>query len=152
MFDPLQKPKWFSGGGGMVSTATDYLKFCDMLLHGGQSGSARLLSPATVRLMTSNALAPGIGVVASRSGDISPTPAMGQGFGLGFAVRMESGQNPLPGSPGSFYWTGAYGTTFYIDLRQQLVIIMLIQSPSPENFFYRRAFRYLAYQALTRLD
>jgi CubicO group peptidase (beta-lactamase class C family) len=152
MFDALHKPKWFSGGGGLISTAADYMNFCAMLLHGGQGGNTRLLSPATLKLMTSNALTPTMGVVASRSGDISPNADMGQGFGLGFAVRLESGENPLPGSPGSFYWTGAYGTTFYVDPRQQLAMIMMIQAPSPENSFYRRAFRYLVYQALTRLD
>jgi len=77
---------------------------------------------------------------------------MGQGFGLGVAVRTETGENPLPGTVGSYYWTGAYGTTFYVDPKQELVIIMMIQVPSPQNFFYRRAFRYLAYQALTSLD
>jgi CubicO group peptidase (beta-lactamase class C family) len=122
-----------------------------MLLHGGRLGNARLLSQSTVNLMTSNALRPGIGYAAviPRFADIGPTPAMGQGFGLGFAVRTEAGQNPLPGSPGSFYWTGAYGTTFYVDPKQQLIIIMMIQVPGPANAFYRRAVRYLTYQALT---
>ncbi|HTR85092.1 MAG TPA: serine hydrolase domain-containing protein [Reyranella sp.] len=152
MFDPAEKPRWFSGGGGLVSTAADYLKFAEMLLHRGRNGSARILSPATVQLMTANALTPGIAVVPSRGVDITPSPAMGQGFGLGFAVRTEAGQNPLPGSPGSFYWTGAHGTTFYVDPKQDLIIVMMIQSPSPENSFYRRAFRYLSYQALTQLD
>ena len=150
MFDATQKPKRFSGGGGLVSSAADYLQFCEMLLHGGQFGNTRLLSPSTVTLMTSNALRPGIGYAAviPRFADIGPTPAMGQGFGLGFAVRTETGENPLPGSIGSFYWTGAYGTTFYVDPKQQLVIIMMIQVPGPANAFYRRAVRYLAYQAL----
>jgi CubicO group peptidase (beta-lactamase class C family) len=155
MFDAAQKPKWFSGGGGAVSTAADYLLFCQMLLHDGNVGSMRLLSPATVSLMTSNALQSGIGyalAVQSRFNDIGPTPAMGQGFGLGFAVRTEKGGNPLPGSAGSFYWTGAYGTTFFIDPKQQLTIIMLIQVPLPANAFYRRAVRYLAYQALIPVD
>jgi len=152
VFDATQQPKWFSGGGGLVSTASDYLKFCEMLLHGGQRGTVRLLSPATVRLMTANALAPGTAVIPSRSVDITPSPAMGQGFGLGFAVRTETGQNPLPGSPGAFYWTGAYGTTFYIDPKQDLILIMMIQMPSPENSFFRRAFRYLGYGALTELN
>jgi hypothetical protein len=69
-----------------------------------------VLAPSTVSLMTSNALKPGIGYAAviPRIADIEPTPAMGQGFGLGFAVRTEAGQNPLPGSVGSFYWTGTY--------------------------------------------
>jgi CubicO group peptidase (beta-lactamase class C family) len=155
MFDATQKPKLFSGGGGAVSTASDYLLFCEMLLHGGKLGTTRLLSQPTINLMTSNALKPGIAFSAvqmQRFADIGPTPAMGQGFGLGFAVRTETGQNPLPGSVGSFYWTGAYGTTFYIDPKQELVIIMMIQVPSPANFFYRHVVRYLAYQALTSLD
>ena len=128
LFDATQKPKRFSGGGGLVSAAPDYLELCEMLLHGGRLGNTRLLSQSTVNLMTSNALRPGIGYAAviPRFADIGPTPAMGQGFGLGFAVRTEAGQNPLPGSPGSFYWTGAYGTTFYVDPKQQLIIIMMI--------------------------
>jgi CubicO group peptidase (beta-lactamase class C family) len=155
MFDAAQKPKWFSGGGGAVSTAADYLLFCQMLLHDGSVGSIRLLSPSTVNLMTSNALHPSIqygGAAQTRFNDIGPTPAMGQGFGLGFAVRTEKGGNSLPGSVGSFYWTGAYGTTFYIDPKQQLVIIMMIQVPGPANAQFRHTVRYLAYQAITSID
>ena len=84
--------------------------------------------------------------------DLGPTPAMGQGFGLGFAVRTEAGQNPLPGSTGSFYWTGAYGTTFFVDPKQQLIIIMMIQVPLSAGPFYRHEVRYLAYQALSPPD
>jgi CubicO group peptidase (beta-lactamase class C family) len=150
MFDPAIKPKRFSGGGGMVSTAGDYLRLCEMLLHRGKFGSARMLAPSTVSLMTSNALKPGIGYAAviSRFGDIGPTPAMGQGFGLGFAVRTESGQNPLPGSVATYYWTGASGTTFWIDPRERLIGILMIQVPLPKTALYRHAMRYLTYQAL----
>jgi CubicO group peptidase (beta-lactamase class C family) len=152
LFDATQKPKLFSGGGGLVSTASDYLLFCEMLLHGGQLGNTRLLSQSTIDLMTANALKPGIGyspAALQRFGDIGPTPAMGQGFGLGFAVRTETGQNPLPGSAGSFYWTGAYGTTFFVDPKQRLIIIMMIQVPLQAGPFYRHAVRYLAYQAIS---
>jgi CubicO group peptidase (beta-lactamase class C family) len=155
MFDPTQKPKLISGGAGGLSTASDYLLFCQMLLHGGRFGNTHLLAPLTINLMTSNALKPGIGyapAVNQYFEDIGPTPAMGQGFGLGFAVRTEPGENPLPGSTGSFYWTGASGTTFYIDPKQQLIIIMMIQVPLPESSFYRRTVRYLAYQALSPVD
>src|SRR5215831_7638883 len=129
MFDAAQKPKLISGGGGGVSTASDYFLFCEMLLHGGKLGTTRLPSQSTINLMTSNALKPGIGYSAAQSqrfGDILPAPAMGQGFGLGFAVRTKSGQNPLPGTVGSFYWTGAYGTTFFVDPKLEMVIIMMI--------------------------
>ena len=155
MFDPTQKPKLMSGGSGALSTASDYLLFCQMLLHGGTLGNTRLLAPSTIKLMTSNALKPGIeyaSAVNQNFGDIGPTPAMGQGFGLGFALRTEPGENPLPGSIGSFYWTGSTGTTFYIDPKQQLIIIMMIQMPLSEIGFYRRIFRYLAYQALLPVD
>jgi CubicO group peptidase (beta-lactamase class C family) len=155
MFDATQKPKLFSGGGGAVSTASDYLLFCRMLLHGGELGKTHLLSSSTIHLMTSNALKPGIEyapAVTQRFNDLGPTSAMGQGFGLGFAVRTEAGENPLPGSVGSFYWTGIYGTTFFVDPKQQLIIVMMIQAPAPANGFYRHVVRYLAYQALSARD
>ena len=152
MKNATQKPKLFSGGGGVVSTASDYLLFCEMLLHGDKPGTTRLLSQSTINLMTSNALKPGIGYSAAQSqlfGDAAPTPAMGQAFGLGFAVRTETGQNPLPGSTGSFYWTGSSGTTFFIDPKQQLIIIMMVQVPFSTVTFYRNTVRYLTYQALS---
>src|SRR5262249_33802788 len=120
MFDATQKPKLMSGGGGMVSAAPDYLRFAEMLRHGGALGNTRLLSPATIALMSSNALKPGIEygpLIPSSSADC-PSPAMGQGFGLGFVVRTDAGGNPLPGSIGSFFWNGAFGTTFYVDPKQ----------------------------------
>ena len=120
--DVTKKPRWLSGGGGMVSTAGDYLRFTEMLLHGGARGSTRLLSPSTVSLMTADALPPGIGYserAKTVMADLAPTPAAGQGFGLGFAVRNVAGQNPVPGSVGTYYWTGAFGTTFWIDPRRE---------------------------------
>jgi len=149
--DVTKKPRLFSGGGGMVSSAADYLRFCEMLLNGGEHGGVRLLSPHTVRLMTSNALPPNVGYTAriARSGDIAPTPEMGQGFGLGFAVRTAAGHNPLPGSVGTFYWTGAWGTTFWVDPKEKLIAMQLIQVPLSQGAPYRRAFRSLTYQALT---
>jgi CubicO group peptidase (beta-lactamase class C family) len=154
MFDATQRPKFLSGGGGMVSTAPDYLRFAEMVRHGGVLGNTRLLAPATVALMTSNALKPGIeyGPLIPPFVDVHPSPAMGQGFGLGFAVRTEGGENPLPGSIGSFYWTGAYGTTFYIDPKQQLVVVMMVQVPLPDNITYKHALQYLVYQAMTTLN
>jgi CubicO group peptidase (beta-lactamase class C family) len=150
--DVTKKPSWLSGGGGMVSTVGDYLRFAEMLLHGGARGSTRLLSPSTVSLMTADALPPGIGYserARTVMADLAPTPAAGQGFGLGFAVRNAIGQNPLPGSPGTYYWTGAFGTTFWIDPKERLVGIMMIQVPAIAGNDYRRAMRYLTYQALT---
>ena len=151
-FDPTVPPVLLSGGGGMVGTAADYLAFARMLLKRGAYEGGRLLAPSTVALMTSDALSPASGYAArmlTEWGDIAPTPMMGQGFGLGFAVRTAAGRNPLPGSVGSFYWTGAYGTTFYVDPAERMISIMMIQTASgAPNDLYRRAMRQLTYQAL----
>jgi CubicO group peptidase (beta-lactamase class C family) len=149
--DVTQQPRWLSGGGGMVSTAADYLRFAEMLLHGGATEETRLLASPTVKLMASNALPPGIGYserARTMMTDLAPTPTAGQGFGLGFAVRTASGRNPLPGSVGTYYWTGASGTTFWIDPKEKLIGILMIQVPLAQTAPYRRALRYLAYQAL----
>ena len=101
---------------------------------------------------TSNALPPNIGYTergVRTNQDIGPTPQMGQGFGLGFAVRVAAGHNPLPGSVGAYYWTGAWGTTFFVDPQEKLIALQMIQVPLAQGGEYRRAFRNLTYQALT---
>jgi CubicO group peptidase (beta-lactamase class C family) len=151
MPDVSVKPRWLSGGGGMVSTPADYLRFAQMTLNGGTWGGTRFLAPSTIALMTSDALPPGIDFserTKTVAADLAPMPAAGQGFGLGFAVRTAAGRNPLPGSVGTYYWTGAYGTTFWIDPAEKLIGILMIQTPLPESPPYRRAMRYLTYQAL----
>jgi CubicO group peptidase (beta-lactamase class C family) len=155
LLDSTQKPRWLSGGGGMVSSAADYLRFSAMLLNGGEYGGVRILSPHTVRLMTSDALPPGIGFTDRARHALSetlPTPANGQGFGLGFSIRTATGHNPLPDSIGTFYWTGAYGTSFWIDPQLKLIGMHLVQMPSPQGFPYRRTFRMMVYSALTGTD
>src|SRR5262249_19913219 len=104
-----------------------------------------------VALMTADALPPGLDYSDRTKrlfADLAPMPAAGQGFGLGFAVRTAAGRNPLPGSVGTFYWTGAYGTTFWIDPSEKLIGILMVQVPLAETGLYRRAMRYLTYQAL----
>jgi CubicO group peptidase (beta-lactamase class C family) len=145
------KPRWLSGGAGLVSTAADYLSFTNMLLNRGTGLDTRLLSSATVRLMTADALPPGLGYSERANtlmADLAPTPAAGQGFGLGFAVRTAAGRNPLPGSVGTYYWTAAFGPTFWVDPTEKLIGIMMIQVPFADTGPYRRTIRYLAYQAL----
>jgi CubicO group peptidase (beta-lactamase class C family) len=152
LWDVGSKPKAAYGGQGIVSTAADYLRFCGMLLNGGEYGGVRLLSPRTVRLMTSEALPPNVGFTerAVRNNlDTTPMPQMGQGFGLGFAVRTAEGHNPLPGSVGTFYWTGAWGPTFFVDPQEKLIALQMIQVPATTSSAHRRAFRNLTYQALT---
>ncbi|MCC7272421.1 MAG: beta-lactamase family protein [Alphaproteobacteria bacterium] len=140
---------WKSGGGGMVSTAADYARFCQFWLNGGQLDGVRLLSRKTVELMTSDHLPPGtaMGPDMARFEALLPGPAMGQGFGLGFAVRNEAGRSPLHGSVGDFYWGGAYGTYFWIDPAENLLAILMMQSPQA-RLPYRYLMRELVYQAI----
>ena len=142
-----EKQKWFSGGGGLLSTGMDYARFCQMLLNGGELDGVRLLSPKTIAIMTSDQLPPG----TLRSGfeDLAPTLEMGQSFGLGFAVRTDAGHSPLAGTAGDYFWAGAYGTYFWVDPQEKLFGVMLTQMPFPQSGPYRRAMRGLVYGALT---
>ncbi len=141
-------PRRFGGGGGMVATASDYVRFCQMLLNGGELEGARLLSKQSVASMTSNHLPAGtrytphiVSLAAA-----GPSPDVGQGWGLGFVVRTEQGKNPLPGSVGEYYWNGAFGTAFWVDPREQLIAIMMVQAPGQQRL--RGLMRQLVYQAL----
>jgi CubicO group peptidase (beta-lactamase class C family) len=140
------KQKWFSGGGGLLSTAPDYARFCQMLLNRGELNGVRLLSPKTITVMTSDQLPPGI----PRSGheDLAPTAEMGQSFGLGFAVRTDAGHNPLSGSVGDYFWAGAYGTYFWVDSQEKIFAVMMVQMPFPQSGYYRRVLRELVYGTL----
>jgi len=140
-----------SGGGGMVSTAADYARFCQFLLNGGELDGVRLVSRKTIELMTANHLPPGtpIGQDMARFEALAPSTAMGQGFGLGFAVRTDAGRNPLPGSIGDYFWGGAYGTFFWIDPKENLYVILMMQSPEA-RLPYRYLLRQMVYQAIER--
>ena len=140
-----------SGGGGMVSTAADYARFCQFLLNGGELDGVRLVSRKTIELMTANHLPPGtpIGPDMARFEALAPSAAMGQGFGLGFAVRTDTGRNPLPGSTGDYFWGGAYGTFFWIDPKENLYVILMMQSPEA-RLPYRYLLRQMVYQAIER--
>jgi len=151
MRDVTTRPAWLSGGGGMVSTAADYARLCQMFLNGGQLDGVRLVSRKTVELMTANHLSPGTQYGAATSallGALAPTVDMGQAFGLGFAVRTDPGQNPLHGSVGDYFWGGAYGTYFWIDPKEKLIAILMTQAPA-ERLHYRYLMRELVYQAIT---
>ncbi len=151
--DVTRRPNFLNAGGGMVSTASDYARFCQMLLNGGALDGVRLLSPRTVRTMASNHLPPDVKYDAFYASNadwtmIAPTPERGYGFGLGFAVRKSRGVNPLPGSPGEFCWVGASGTAFWIDPREQVVAVWMSQIPWAESGHYRSLMRNMVYQAL----
>lgn len=147
--DVSEKFTWRSGGGGMVSTAADYARFLQMFANGGQLDGVRLLSRKSIDLMTADALPPDVKMGADmwRFEALEPSARMGQGFGLGFAVRTEQGRNPLPGSPNDYYWGGAYGTYFWHDPRERMYVVFMMQSPAA-RLRYRYLLRDLVYQAL----
>ena len=135
-----KSPKtYFSGGAGLVSTAADYARFGHMLLNGGVLDGARLLSPKTIELMT-----------VSHTGDLGALPVAGpgRGFGLGFFVVTDLATSQTLGSPGNFGWSGIYGTTFWVDPKERLVAVMMVQRypGSP----VAAAFQPLVYQALIK--
>jgi CubicO group peptidase (beta-lactamase class C family) len=143
------KTTWKSGGGGMVSTAADYARFLQMFANGGQLDGARILSRKTIDLMTADHLSAGIAMGDDmwRFEALEPSPRMGQGFGLGFAVRNEQGRSPLAGSPNDYFWGGAWGTYFWHDPREHLYVVYMMQS-SAARLRYRYLLRGLVYQAL----
>jgi len=147
-----QKPNIFSGGGGMLSTAGDYARFCQMLLNGGEFDGARILAPKTIALMTSDQLPANVErhtPVAIAIGSFGPVPEMGTSFGLGFAVRVDAGRNPMPGSVGDFSWGGITGTLFWVDPQTKLVAVLMAQSPQAMLNVIWRQTRVMVYQAMT---
>jgi CubicO group peptidase (beta-lactamase class C family) len=114
--DFAAKPALSSGGGGLVSTATDYMRFCQMLLNGGQLDGTRILSPLTVELMHTNVLAPSV-----------PILAPGAGFGLDFAIYTDPAAAGGYYGKGSYWWGGAAGTWFWIDPVNDLIVLGMIQ-------------------------
>jgi CubicO group peptidase (beta-lactamase class C family) len=151
MRNVTRENRWHSGGGGAVSTAADYLRFCQMLLNGGELDGVRLLAPKTIAHMASDHLPPDCaygGTTRPRFGALAPVPEMGYGFGLGFAVRTEPGRSPVPGSVGEFFWGGVTGTYFWIDPREDMIVVLMLQAPD-QRLHYRYLTRQLIYAALT---
>jgi CubicO group peptidase (beta-lactamase class C family) len=123
-----------------------------MLLNGGELDGVRLLSRKSVELMTSNHLPPGTtyGPFTMEIGLTAPLPQLGQGYGLGVGVREEAGRSPVPGSVGDYFWGGATGPYFWVDPREQLIAVMMLQdSDLQRRTYYRSLMRNLVYQALT---
>jgi CubicO group peptidase (beta-lactamase class C family) len=141
--DVSRQPAFLSGGGGMVSTLHDYLRFTQMLCNGGELDGVRLLSRKTLDYMTSDHLA---GLPLAKSGQ-GYLPGPGYGFGLGFGVRTEAGASVMPGSVGDYTWSGLAGTYFWVDPAEDLLGIFMMQAPE-QRAHYRQLFRALVYAAL----
>jgi CubicO group peptidase (beta-lactamase class C family) len=122
--NPTRKPVFFSGSGGLLSTTGDYFKFAQMLLNGGEANGKRFLKKSTVELMRTNVLEPGVKV------DLyGPSSAQeGVGFGLDFAIVMDPAKAKLPEGKNSFYWGGAFGTWFWIDPTNDLIVVGMMQN------------------------
>ena len=134
--DVAVAPRLEGGGGGLVSSATDYLRFAQMLLNGGDFNGSRLLGRKTVEFMTADHL----GAI--------PGQQEGMGWGLGFQVRRDAGIAGLPGSVGEYGWAGNTGTIFWVDPKEQLIAIYMVQVSAEDRVYLRNQFRSLVSQAV----
>ena len=137
-----------SGGAGGVSTAADYVRFAMMMLRGGEIDGQRILSPSTVSLMTSDHL--GSKVIASPGPGELLMGVPGYTFGLGFMVRQGPGMAGVVGSEGEYMWAGAAGTFFWVDPKQNLVVVAMMQAPGPTRQSMRRLIKQLVYSAIEK--
>jgi CubicO group peptidase (beta-lactamase class C family) len=145
--DLSRPPKRFSGGAGLSSTTRDYYRFVQMIANGGALDGVRLLSPKTVQYMLSDHLG------VSGGGPVGKGPVFlpgdGYGFGLGFAVRVQDGVSALIGTRGDAHWGGIAGTAFWIDPKEKLVAVIMLQSPR-HRLYNRMVLRNFVYAAVMR--
>ena len=141
-----QQAKFDCGGACAFGTVADYLRFGQMLLNGGALDGQRVLSPQTVAHMTANHLGPEI---VNNVGLVEPH-RQGFSFGLGVAVRVQPGISAVPGNVGEFSWNGAYGTSFFADPKEKLVVVVGTAAPGDLRKYYREQVQALVYGAMTR--
>jgi CubicO group peptidase (beta-lactamase class C family) len=142
------RPNLLSGGGGLVSTAVDYHRFCQMCANGGELDGARILGRKTLDLMRLNHL-PGQADLASMSKSLfSETQNAGTGFGLGFAVVQDVARTMMPGSVGEYYWGGMFSTAFFIDPVERLHMVFMTQLSPSALYPIRRELKTMIYSAL----
>jgi CubicO group peptidase (beta-lactamase class C family) len=138
---------YFSGAGGLVSTAGDYLRFCRMLANGGELDGARILGTRTLQYMAMNHL-PGGSDLAGMGGRLGETTLYGIGFGLGFAVLLDPTVAQIIGTPGEFYWGGAASTAFFISPKEEMIMIFLTQLMPSSTYPFRRELRAAIYGSI----
>lgn len=142
-FDPRKAGKFEGGGGGLTGTAMDYARFLQMLLDGGTQNGKRYLSPKILAYMTADHMGSGV----------TPgpyfLPGPGYGFGLGFGVRLANGISADPGSAGDYYWGGAGGTYFWVDPKEKMFVVYMMQSPK-QRLTYRAVMRDMVYAAMVK--
>ena len=146
-----EPPKLESGGGGLVSTAHDYMRFCRMMLGGGTLDGVQILSPKTVAMFGMNLL-PGNKLMADMSlaATFSEAGYGGIGFSIGCGVTMDIAKARIPGTPGEFFWGGAASTAFWIDPKEDLAVVFMTQVMGTDaRLTLRRDLRTLVYSAMT---
>jgi CubicO group peptidase (beta-lactamase class C family) len=142
----LRPARACSGGGGLVGTASDYLRFCRMMLNCGELDGVRLLGPKTVAFMTRNHL--GGDMASMGQPRFSEATFEGVGFGLGFSVTLDPVRAQLIGSAGEYAWGGAASTAFWIDPEEDMIVILMTQLMPSSTYPLRRELRALSYQAI----
>ena len=135
-----------SGGGGLVATAADYLRFCKFMLNKGELDGMRLLGRKTVELMTSNHLKGDMGDMGAPK--FSESTYLGIGFGLGFSVMIDPAKAQILGTPGEYAWGGAASTAFWCDPKEDMAVVLLTQLMPSSTYPIRRELRVLSYQAI----
>ncbi len=142
----LNPRKVNSGGGGLVSTASDYLRFCKFMLNKGELDGVRLLGRKTVELMTMNHLKGDMADMGMPR--FSESTYYGIGFGLGFSVMIDPAKAHILGTPGEYAWGGAASTAFWCDPQEDMAVVMLTQLMPSSTYPIRRELRVLTYQAI----
>jgi len=143
-----REPRLVSGGGGLVSTALDYHRFCTFFLNKGELDGTRLVSRKTVDLMTANHLPGGSDLATMSQSLFSETTNAGTGFGLGFAITMDPARSMMPGSAGEYYWGGMFSTAFFIDPVERISMVFMTQFSPSMLYPIRRELKTLIYSAL----
>ena len=147
----LKPPTFLSGGGGLVSTATDYFRFAQALCNKGELEGARIIGRKTLELMTSNHLPGGADLMTHAVGRWAETTFSGIGFGLGFSVTLDPAQAQISGTPGEFAWGGAASTAFWVDPIEDLVAVFMTQLMPSTQYNLRRELRAIVYSAADEL-
>ncbi|MGI4733066.1 MAG: serine hydrolase domain-containing protein [Janthinobacterium lividum] len=143
-----KRPTLLSGGGGLVSSALDYHRFCTMCLKGGALDDVRLVSRKTIELMTTNHLPGGSDLARMSKSLFSEASNAGTGFGLGFATTIDVARSMIPGSVGDYYWGGMFSTAFFVDPVERISMVFMTQVSPSSAFPIRRELKTLIYSAL----
>jgi CubicO group peptidase (beta-lactamase class C family) len=139
---------YLSAAGGLVGTASDYTRFCKMLVAGGEYEGHRVIGPRTLQFMTQNHLMEGRDLAQMGSENAGESQRAGVGFGLGFAVLMDPAKAGIVGSPGEYYWGGAASTAFWVSPKDELFVVLMTQLQPSSTYPIRREMRAITYGSI----